>query len=188
MICSSNYSGCGFYEIDNNDQEKDCCKPNGVKPYATNCLSNGNGPKCQANAFGGIPSIDGSGSSNVCQGNEAWGEGSSDLMAPINSPCSCFPSKFSPCEIENNHRVCRVDFMLWDGVANSTSYSDHICDECRECMIEECSHHTDVTVNFSTINSAEGTITSWMTKGDGCQGAEVCETKCRYESVTSTSS
>ena len=173
MILLSNHSGCGFYE----DNGEDCCKPTGRVPV-NNCLSNGKS-SCSAKEFGGIPALDGSGSSNVCQGNEAWGKGASDLMAEINWPCSCFPSKWSPCETKNNHRVCRVDDMLWDGVANSESYDDHVCDECRTCMMNQCSG-LDVTVDFSDPLTAQQTISDWMGEKTGCQGSELCIDKCSY--------
>lgn len=179
MILLSNHSGCGFYEP---DLVTDCCKPNGVTPYATNCLSNGSGPECQADNFGGIPSIDGSGSSNVCNGNEAWGDVTSDLMAPINSPCSCFPSRHETCTIENNHRVCRIDQMLWDGNSGSASESDEYCDGCRKCMMDKCSE-TGVNVDFTTVKKAEQTMNNWISEKTGCQGDQGCEDLCRYKTT-----
>lgn len=138
---SSNFfvsSGCGFYDSSGTA----CCRANGA---GNNCVPNAGGPngrnrdQCSPDHFGGIPSANGGGDSDICNGNEVFG-GDSCLMAPVNSDCICIPSATELCKTPTDNKVspdearvvCRAKDMT-DAVLDTDS-----CGQCRKCMQDEC--------------------------------------------------
>jgi len=122
--------GCGFYDSSGTA----CCKTNGSTANP-NCIANGpsDSDQCSPDHFGGIPSIDGSGNSDICNGSEKLsGSGNSCLMASVNDGCVCIPSTTELCKDPSlADVVCRAFEMVDDN-------TEKPCDACRQCMIDEC--------------------------------------------------
>ena len=122
------FSGCGFYD----SADTACCKPNGANNNCTPNNPDRDGSQCRPDYFGGIPSVVGGASSDICNGNEVIG-GDSCLMAQVNNDCTCFPSATELCKTPSEAKtVCRAKDMAEDAPSND-------CSQCRTCMIDECS-------------------------------------------------
>lgn len=168
IFSNSFSSDCGFYDKSGNA----CCTANSQN----NCLDNSaaTNTECSTDSFGGVPSLSGSGASNVCQGNEQIGnQNQSCLVSLVNGGCICFPTRGNDCPDPsgNAFRVCRSEDLALDTGIDA-------CDECRECMEAACALEGAEDGNFNTASDVEATLSAW--DGYVCRG-DPCAEECAYD-------